>query len=200
MSQSWNWPAIRTAVSVLAHRQDLLIPRLCVRELREIDWEKLKELHGIRAVCFDKDNTLTVPYQLAIHFSVKEALGNCLRAFGQDSVAVFSNSLGCSAYDAPPEFALAKRFENESGLSVIRHSSRKPDGAGDVLRAFKRLTAKEIAFVGDRLLTDTVMANVAGFHSVHVRWPITVQGDNLPAALIRHLENAWLRTKLNLPD
>lgn len=39
--------------------------------MADIDWEKLKHNHDIRAVCFDKDNTLTKPYGQFLHGSVK---------------------------------------------------------------------------------------------------------------------------------
>lgn len=45
----------------------------------------------------------------------------------------------------------------------------------------------ELCFVGDRLLTDVVFGNLHGMLTVHTR-PLTLKGDNRPAALFRFLE------------
>lgn len=84
--QSWNWPAIRKC-AYLIYNPRTLKPKLAynskiplmncfaliifmISELSDIDWIHLKESYGIRAICFDKDNTLTAPYSQALHFSV----------------------------------------------------------------------------------------------------------------------------------
>lgn len=45
----------------------------------------------------------------------------------------------------------------------------------------------ELCFVGDRLLTDVVFGNLHGMFTVHTR-PLTLKGDNRPAAIFRFLE------------
>lgn len=45
----------------------------------------------------------------------------------------------------------------------------------------------ELCFVGDRLLTDVVFGNLHGMLTVHTR-PLTLEGDNRPAAVFRFLE------------
>ena len=45
----------------------------------------------------------------------------------------------------------------------------------------------ELCFVGDRLLTDVVFGNLHGMLTVHTR-PLTLKGDNRPAAIFRFLE------------
>ena len=50
----------------------------------------------------------------------------------------------------------------------------------------------QIAFIGDRVLTDVVMSNEAGFLSVLVRDPLTVRGDNAVAIFVRWLEKIIL--------
>lgn len=45
----------------------------------------------------------------------------------------------------------------------------------------------ELCFVGDRLLTDVVFGNLHGMLTVHTQ-PLTLKGDNRPAAIFRFLE------------
>lgn len=80
--QNWNWPAIKKCVKLI-RKPSLLNPKLSFEslkffstfiiiflELSDIDWIHLKENYGIKAICFDKDNTITAPYSHRLHFSV----------------------------------------------------------------------------------------------------------------------------------
>jgi hypothetical protein len=83
MVQSFNWPAI-CASFWAAFQPQKLVPRLVYTsiylnlnymsikkniflDLSAINWDILKQQHGIKAVCLDKDNTITAPYQLHAH-------------------------------------------------------------------------------------------------------------------------------------
>lgn len=75
------------------------------------------------AVCFDKDNTLTLPYDDHVNPLVQNALDECIRTFGDTNVAVLSNSAGSS--DDAPEYKTAARLEQAlCGIKVIRHGSK----------------------------------------------------------------------------
>ena len=80
---------------VLQGRPELALPHLDVPRIAALRWDRLAAC-GYRGVVFDKDNTLTLPYQLAVHDSVAASLRECLAAFGEN-VVIFSNSAG-----APP--------------------------------------------------------------------------------------------------
>ena len=82
--QNWNWPAIKKCIKLIS-KPSLLNPKLSFKstifainfflntillELSDIDWVHLKENYGIKAICFDKDNTITAPYSHRLHFSV----------------------------------------------------------------------------------------------------------------------------------
>lgn len=58
---------------------------------------------------------------------------------------------------------------------------------------FRDLKPRQVALIGDRVLTDIVMANDAGFLSVLVTDPLTIQGDNIPAIMTRYLEKQLLK-------
>lgn len=114
----------------------------------------------------------------------------CKRVFA-DRVLVYSNS--CGAADFDPNFQLAEAFERLNGIPVLRHASKKPDGASAVLEAFAGIEPGRIAFIGDRLFTDVLMANEAGMFSVLVSEPLSIQGDNLLAVVMRYFERSLLR-------
>jgi predicted HAD superfamily phosphohydrolase YqeG len=61
------------------------------------------------------------------------------------------------------------------------------------LNHFRDLKQQNIAVIGDRLLTDVVLANQAGLFSILLTEPLTIQGDNISAIIIRFLEKGLLK-------
>lgn len=89
-----------TPPRLLQGRPELALPHLDVPSIAALRWDRLAA-HGYRGVVFDKDNTLTLPYDLSVHDSVASSLRECLQCFG-DNVVIFSNSAGAQ----PPPAAL----------------------------------------------------------------------------------------------
>lgn len=122
---------------------------------------------AIRAVLFDKDNTLTLPYENCTYAtrgiaSLVQALQGQGQGPGQagmvEAVAILSNSVG-SADDTDTDtdtdmaglgpglgpqqtphtaFPGADEVERHLCLSVVRHGSKKPDCVRQVLEHFNR--------------------------------------------------------------
>lgn len=57
------------------------------------------------------------------------------------------------------------------------------------MKHFSDVSASQIAFVGDRLLTDVVLSNEAGFFSIYLTEPLSLRGDNIPSIFLRFLES-----------
>lgn len=192
MVQSWNTAGIFGFAKVLFN-PSLALPACRVKgrqssiiffdllDITRIDYRRAKDLAGIRAICFDKDNVLTLPYRKELYPPLIAAIAECRDVFTRDMMLVVSNSAGSS--DDTPEFREAEALEKNIGLPVLRHGGKKPDCVQQILERFKGLKPNEIMFVGDRLLTDVVMANQLGFLSVHTQ-PLTEEGDNSPAKLV----------------
>lgn len=77
------------------------IPHVEVPDIRWVDWRALRAA-GFKACVFDKDNTLTAPYEKRVHPPLHAALEECKEVFGASNVAVLSNSAvwgreGCPA-------------------------------------------------------------------------------------------------------
>jgi len=71
------------------------------KDLSCIDFKRLREQY--EAVCFDKDNCVTLPYENEIYPPLKESVEECKQIFGIRNVAMLSNSVG-GPDDSPPDY------------------------------------------------------------------------------------------------
>ena len=81
-------------------------------------------------------------------------------------------------------------MENLHGISVIRHLRKKPDVNQDVLDHFKLTAAadtSQIAMIGDRILSDTVMGNTYGYFTIDCE-PFDTTPENFMVKLMRKVE------------
>jgi phosphatidylglycerophosphatase GEP4 len=178
-------------------------------DIRHIRWGQLHAA-GLRAVVFDKDNTVTAPYATEVHGPLQNAIENCIQVFGAvsrlvlrsfpleswpsrcatgaDRVAVLSNSAGSSDDQG---FAEAGRFEEALGLPVIRHGAKKPSkSCAESVFGHLGAAPHEVVMVGDRTLTDVVFGNLFGMFTVKTR---LFDGTGDPGVVVyaRQLED-WL--------
>jgi phosphatidylglycerophosphatase GEP4 len=206
MVQAVNTKAIWTLAAVV-RRPLLLVPHVSVENVSQLDYAALQRHAGIRAIVFDKDNTLTAPYQTSTHELAQYGLQQAIQVFGRERVAILSNSAGTMSDDGP-DYKDALAIEAAMGIAVIRHQEKKPGGLHEVLQHFDLLesstsshpvvgASSRICMVGDRLLTDIVFGNLHGMLTVHTL-PLLRDGrenakvDNWTARLIRPVENALL--------
>eukprot|EP00591_Stephanopyxis_turris_P006374 CAMPEP_0195529870 /NCGR_PEP_ID=MMETSP0794_2-20130614/32515_1 /TAXON_ID=515487 /ORGANISM="Stephanopyxis turris, Strain CCMP 815" /LENGTH=196 /DNA_ID=CAMNT_0040661245 /DNA_START=173 /DNA_END=763 /DNA_ORIENTATION=+ len=154
----------------------------------------MKSHCGIRAVVFDKDNTLTAPYENYTHRNASRGLKSALDTFGPSHVAILSNSAGTLD---DPGYEDAIRIEQEMGIQVIRHNEKKPGGLDEMMQHFGDdvESPSQICMVGDRLLTDIVFGNLYGMLTVHCL-PLCSgkenAKDNKIAKVVRTVENKGL--------
>jgi phosphatidylglycerophosphatase GEP4 len=201
MVQSINGKAIWT-LATIARRPSLLVPQLSVDTVSDIDYGALRHQHGIRAVVFDKDHTLTAPYDQILHPSARRGLEQADAVFGRRYLAILSNSAGT---DDDVGHRDAQAIETSLQLAVIRHSEKKPGGLKEVLQHFSTAAGngddndddvhpREICVVGDRILTDVVFGNLHGMYTIHTQALPPVNGsiDNWTARILRPLENALI--------
>lgn len=97
-----------------------------------------------------------------------------------------SNTAGTSS---DKDYAQADVLEANTGVKVLRHSTKKPGCKEEVMAYFKAhpdsgvTRPDQIAIVGDRLSTDVMMANLMGGYGVWVR--DGVQGRGFVSASAR---------------
>ena len=151
-----------------------ILPHIETCDLRNVDWKYLKEEMKCMGVIFDKDNTLTLPYEKEVHPWAKDALEVCCDVFGKDMVALYSNSAGLEQYDGP-EYAHAKELEECMGIRVMRHTTKKPvvtERTRAEVEAWGGVGCESLIMVGDRYMTDVVFGNALGMLTVRVE-PLT---------------------------
>ena len=173
---------------VFGSKKTLAIPHLEVPDIRWVDWKALKDA-GFKACVFDKDNTLTVPYEKRVHPPVASALEECKAVFGSENVAVLSNSAGLTQYD--PSGEVADELEAALGIGFLRHSSKKPAGNAVALEARFGCDTSEMVMLGDRYLTDVVYGNRHGMFTVRCA-PFTEAGESKAIKAAKWLEEAAL--------
>ena len=126
----------------------------------------------IRAVVLDKDNCFAIPHENEIFPANKAKFDELRQAYPGSKLLIVSNSSGTGA---DPGFKDAELLEKNTGVTVLRHSTKKPGCYGEIMDYFRskpdsQVTKPEqVAIVGDRLFTDMMMANMMGAHSVWVR-------------------------------
>ena len=191
MVQSINTKALATLAYVIRH-PTILIPHVSVKNVSELNYRAMKESAGVRAVVFDKDNTLTAPYGMSVHRDAAKGLESAKEIFGSENVAIMSNSAGTKD---DPGYEDAKRIEEALGIAVIKHDDKKPGGLQEVLSHFDMDDPAALCMIGDRLLTDVVFGNLYEMLTVHTL-PLCQgaenQADNKPSKMIRYIENKGL--------
>jgi hypothetical protein len=92
----------------------LALPHLSVSDIRWVDWDKLHAA-GFEGCVFDKDNTLTEPYQLEVHPHAKDSLARCKAAFG-GRLVLYSNSAGLTQFDPDGEALRRAQAAGRAGI------------------------------------------------------------------------------------
>jgi phosphatidylglycerophosphatase GEP4 len=200
MVQSLNTKAIVTLASVL-RRPSLMIPHISVPTISGIDFRALQEYAGIKAIIFDKDHTLTAPYDNEVHPQAKFGLQSCIDIFDISNVAILSNSAGTNDDEHHKD---ALTVEESIGISVIRHTIKKPGGIDEVVEHFRSrststtsIDPSSMCMIGDRILTDIVFGNLNNMITIHTQAftdTTSMQKDNWTAKIIRPIENKILYT------
>ncbi len=78
MVQSMNGKALITLASVI-RRPYLASPHINVPSISDLNFTAIRDQCGIRAIVFDKDNTLTAPYETEVHPKASSGLKDALK-------------------------------------------------------------------------------------------------------------------------
>lgn len=70
LGQYFNTAGIRVFGRALFKNRALFVPHLRVPSVAHINYHNLYHKAGIRYLVFDKDNTLTLPYERELHPSI----------------------------------------------------------------------------------------------------------------------------------
>jgi phosphatidylglycerophosphatase GEP4 len=190
-----NSDALKSLFDAISNRSTRLRPAMRASSVAALNPQVIRDELKTRAVVFDVDNTLTLPYANQAHSAeVRSALRRFEGVFGVDRIALLSNHAG-SIEDR--DFRRAAALERELGCRVLRRSTaeQKPNIAlgSAILSHFANshdsLRYDEIALVGDRVLTDVYFANRLGMRAVLVD-PLDVSAESWVVRLARRFENS----------
>eukprot|EP01025_Chloroclados_australasicus_P042079 TRINITY_DN44823_c0_g1_i1.p1 TRINITY_DN44823_c0_g1~~TRINITY_DN44823_c0_g1_i1.p1 ORF type:complete len:236 (-),score=12.28 TRINITY_DN44823_c0_g1_i1:610-1269(-) len=198
LQQNFNIAGVLLFTQVL-RKKELALAHLDVKTINDIPWRQLRRA-GFKGVIFDKDNTLTLPYQDLIYSDIVEGLERCKSAF-RSNIVVFSNSAGLVQFD--PKGNEAKQLEERIGISVLRHKSKKPGGDCVELEQYFGCQCHQLIMVGDRQLTDIVYGNRFGMLTIKVE-PFTDRGETISVKMVRRIEDRickrWVEKGIQPPN
>lgn len=126
----------------------------------------------IRAIVLDKDNCIAVPNQGQIHEPYRTKFDELRNAYPGSRLLIVSNSAGTGS---DKDHAEADFIERNTGVKVLRHSTKKPGCHAEIMNYFHNAPgagvtqSSQVAIVGDRLLTDVMMANMMGSYGVWIK-------------------------------
>ncbi|MCJ1415624.1 hypothetical protein MMC32_001956 [Xylographa parallela] len=132
----------------------------------------------IRAIVLDKDNCFARPKENVVYEAYHDKFHALKAAYPHSRLLIVSNSAGTNSDPGHTDAAL---LERNTGIPVLRHSTKKPGCGPEILSYFRNLPQagvtepSQIAIVGDRLFTDVLMANMMGSWSVWVRDGVVVE-------------------------
>lgn len=131
-----------------------------------------EKTHDIRAVVLDKDNCFAVPKRNEIYPPYKTKFDELRKAYPGSRLLIVSNSAGTGS---DKDYAEADLLERNTGVKVLRHTTRKPGCHAEIMSYFRGApdagvtSPSQVAVVGDRLFTDVMMANMMGSHSIWIK-------------------------------
>lgn len=126
----------------------------------------------IRAVVLDKDNCFAVPKANEVFPAYQSKFDEIRKAYPGSRLLIVSNSAGTGS---DPGHVEAELLEKNTGVKVLRHSTKKPGCHEEIMRHFRDApdagvsSPSQVAIVGDRLFTDILMANMMGSHGVWIK-------------------------------
>lgn len=130
----------------------------------------------IRAVILDKDNCFALPHSNEVYPAYREKFDELRKAYPGSRLLIVSNTAGTKDDKTGEGKAL---LEKNTGVEVMKHDTKKPGCRDEVFKYFRdakdvEITSPDqIAVVGDRLLTDVMMANLMGARAVWTRDGVT---------------------------
>ncbi|TKX24926.1 hypothetical protein C1H76_2879 [Elsinoe australis] len=147
-------------------------------------------------------NDLPVPLSKAFKDSEKDRFQQLRQEYPGKRLLIVSNSAGTLA---DPTGKDAELLEHNTGLTVLRHRTKKPGCGAEIQKYFqtqvdlKITSPSQIAVVGDRLFTDAMLANMMGARAIWIRDGV-VEDRNIFARAEKSLASFLLRRGYVPPD
>ncbi|KAL7625243.1 hypothetical protein AAE478_004458 [Parahypoxylon ruwenzoriense] len=127
----------------------------------------------IRAVVLDKDDCFAYPDTNEIYPAYIERFRQLQKEYPGRRLLIVSNTAGATSYDRDER--LARELESATGVPVLAHRVKKPGCGDEIMAHFKAYPEvgvthpSQIAIIGDRLMTDIMLANMMGSWGLWVK-------------------------------
>ena len=148
------------------------LPNVYAKDVYEVNYDKLKK-SGIKCILFDLDNTISPAKEVILDKKLKKLIEELKKDF---KIVIFSNNF-------PKRVS---KFGNYYGVDIACISLKPLFFKYIYILKKYKLKAKEVASIGDQLLTDIFGANKIGMTSVLVN-PMT-EIDETETWLNRQIE------------
>lgn len=168
--------------NIIGDDMSSFIPDAYYKSIFDINYDKLSN-KGIKVLFFDFDNTIIEHDSYSISEKTKKFFKKINNNF---IIYVISNSFNSKKLD---------NICNELKIPCIKRSM-KPLGFGYRKVKFKGIKNKEIAMIGDQLLTDIYGANRRGYYSILVD-PLKQKTEVVFTKFNRIFENKIFNNKEN---
>ncbi|KAK6203400.1 mitochondrial PGP phosphatase [Scheffersomyces amazonensis] len=151
-------------VSRLLYNPSLCIPHMTVKSFDQITIPFKIPDHPdvqIRGVVLDKDNCFAKDHDDKVWPAYEETWELLKKSYPKEHLLIVSNSAGTND---DKDHVQAQKLENDTGVTVLRHATKKPGCFNEINDYFKQfnINSNEILIIGDRLFTDILMANMMG--------------------------------------
>lgn len=119
--------------------------------------------------------------------SRQEKFEELISVYGAERLLIVSNTAGARHYDDTGQ--AASEVERSTGVHVLNHDNKKPGCAMEIFRYFSQRPGigvcrpNQIAIIGDRLLTDVMLANIMGSCAVWIMEGLVPPEDNSVVSL-----------------
>lgn len=157
-----------------------LKPNLIVEDITTIDLESLKA-HGIRGFIFDLDNTIMAPHTGTLEARIEAWLA-ILQAQGFQCLVLSNNK----------KADYCKVAEDVLKIPVISHAAKPRRSAFRKALETLGLTAREVAMVGDRPLTDIWVGQRMGAYTILVD-PLIKHSERVYIKFLRRMERLFVQ-------
>ncbi|KAI0471828.1 HAD-superfamily phosphatase [Xylariaceae sp. FL0804] len=128
---------------------------------------------NVTAVVLDKDNCFAYPETNTIHPAYVERFKKLREEYPGHRLLIVSNTAGATTWDRDGK--LADELESSTGVSVLAHRVKKPGCGEEIMAHFRRhpetgvTHPSQIVVVGDRLMTDMMLANSMGSWGIWIK-------------------------------
>ncbi|KAK8062345.1 HAD superfamily phosphatase [Apiospora hydei] len=163
----------------LLTKPSLCLPHATVSTFNDIPvpLDRAFESHGkkveIKAVVVDKDDCFAYPETNQIHPPYVERFRQLQKEYPGRKLLIVSNTAGAMSHDRDGK--LATELEGTTGAVVLSHRAKKPGCKDEIMAYFQKhpetgvTHPSQVAIVGDRLMTDMMLANMMGSWGMWVK-------------------------------